>query len=83
MRFEEKGVNGQPTLVVSRRNLLALLAKLDGYPENSRCAIQHPGGGIILKAEEDEVHYAKRPAGQMIADTEDRIPKPSSGTAWA
>ena len=25
------------TLVVSRRNLLALLAKLDGHPPNSNC----------------------------------------------
>lgn len=59
-------------LVLSRRNLLTLLMKLDGYPPWSLCTIT--GGedalGFIVTAEEDEVHYATRPAGLMIPETE-------------
>lgn len=62
-------------LVLSRRNLLTLLAKLDGFPENSACMIQ--GGsealGIIVKAEEDSIHYADRPFGAMHDETEQAI----------
>lgn len=59
-------------LVVSRRNLLALLVKLDGHPSDSFCMI---GGGseapgFFLKAEPDEVHYAYRPFGLMHPSTE-------------
>lgn len=62
-------------LVLSRRNLLALLAKLDGYPPNSYCEI---GGGedapgFRVTAEEDSVHYANRPPGAMHSDTEARV----------
>lgn len=67
MRLEADGI-----LVLSRRNLRTLLAKLDGAPTGSACAIL--GGdeapGFIVKAEEDEVHYAERPAGLMHPDTE-------------
>jgi homoserine kinase len=67
---------------LSRRNLLTLLAKLDGHPPNSACTIQ--GGsdawGYFVVAEEDEEHYAHREGwptatkwGPMISSTEDRI----------
>jgi hypothetical protein len=64
-------------VVLSRRNLLALLAKLDGAPNGSAMAIM--GGadapGCIVRAEEDDVHYGDRPEGPgpMHPDTEDRI----------
>jgi hypothetical protein len=65
MKHEE--IHGKHWLVLSRRNLLTLLAKLDGHPVNSACTI---GGGddalgYFVRAEEDEVHYAERevPAG--------------------
>lgn len=62
-------------LVLSRRNLLALLAKLDGYPKESALTIL--GGddapGFLVSAEEDDVHYASRRAGVMHPDTEEVI----------
>ena len=80
MRKDEDG-----TIVLSRRNLLALLSKLDGNPPESFCMIR--GGddapGVIIKAEEDDEHYADRAAGRMHPDTENLITKPSTGTQWA
>ena len=38
MRWDEDE-RGRPRIVLSRRNLLALLAKLDGHPPDSACAI--------------------------------------------
>lgn len=72
----------QKMITVSRRNLEALLRKLDGSPQDSACTI---GGGTDapgwhIKAEENDVHYAERPAGRMIADTEIHISKPETGT---
>jgi hypothetical protein len=62
-------------LVVSRRNLLTLLAKLDGSPEGSACTIL--GGedapDFYLHAEPDAVHYADRVPGRMHSDTEGAI----------
>ena len=84
MRLEEPKYGGKLRLVVSRRNVLSLLAKLDGYPPGSRCTL---GGGsdadgIELAIEEDDVHYKDRPAGRMIGETELRTTKPTSGTEW-
>lgn len=64
-------------LYVSRRNLLTLLAKLDGAPRDSRCTIGAPANypPLFITAEEDDVHYAhesrldSRP-GMMHPDTE-------------
>lgn len=79
MRLEPDG-----TVVLSRRNLLALLTKLDGHPHGSMCMIA--GGddapGLIVKAEEDDVHYKNRPAGRMHDDTEVNITKPMTGIQW-
>lgn len=61
-------LEGNNRLVVSRRNLLALLTKLDGNPLASACTIEREG--FYLQAEEDVVHYADRPAGPMHHDTE-------------
>jgi len=62
-------------VVLSRRNLLALLAKLDDYPTQSTCTIL--GGddafGLTLRVEDDAVHYADRQAGAMHPDTEAEI----------
>lgn len=72
MRIEPDG-----SVVLSRRNLLTLLAKLDGFPEDSALTII--GGsfakGLVVKAEEDEEHYGVRPVGPgvMHPDTEERL----------
>lgn len=66
-----EGVEGV-TVTLSRRNLLTLLAKLDGHPPNSGMTIS--SGELTVIAEEDETHYANRPpAGPMHPDTEDAI----------
>ena len=68
-------------LVVSRRNLRALLAKLDGHPPGSACTLIAPAhyGLVLISAEEDEVHYANlervsagigEVPGSMHSDTE-------------
>lgn len=75
-------VNNQEFVILSRRNLRTLLAKLDGNPPNSACTII--GGtdapGLFVVAEEDEVHYADRLVpngmtkyGPMHPDTERAI----------
>lgn len=47
-------------LVLSRRNLEALLAKLDGHPPGSALTLGAPSqyGEFYVRAEEDESHYA-------------------------
>ena len=66
---------------LSRRNLLSLLAKLDGHPPNSACTIISPMPSPIevsVTAVEDEAHYSDRPAGQMVQDTEDKLREQAS-----
>jgi hypothetical protein len=58
-------------LILSRRNLLALLAKLDGWPDQSACAISvgdcFRNGApvddmlVLVSAEPDDTHYAAAP----------------------
>ena len=64
-------LEGNTTLVLSKRNLLSLLAKLDGYPANSACTLlggdEAPGFRVV--AESDEIHYSSRPAGPIHAYT--------------
>lgn len=83
MRVEHEG--DKTTLVVSRRNLLTLVAKLDGQPSNSACTIGCPMGygDFWIKAEEDEEHYnhdsrlaivGDNAAGPMHPDTEAALP---------
>lgn len=66
---------GPNVLIVSRRNLYALLAQLDGHTPHQAPALLGGGEapGFILLAEEDEVHYADRPFGVMSAITEAAI----------
>lgn len=60
---------------LSRRNLLALLAKLDGHPVASAAEIARFDGDrwLSVTAEEDDVHYNGREAGPMHPDTEAAI----------
>lgn len=68
--------DGEPSIEVriSRRNLLALLVKLDLQPGSS-CTLVKPCGPIdvIIRADPDETHrpYQDRPPGPMQPETED------------
>ena len=63
-------------IVLSRRNLLALLAKLD-QPGSARTIM---GGmacegveGLMIRSEDDAAHYADRAPGPMVQETELRM----------
>jgi hypothetical protein len=66
-------------VTLSRRNLLTLLAKLDGHPSNSACTILLTGGGegpeLLVRAEDNDAHYQSRPEppGSMHPDTEAQL----------
>lgn len=67
-------------VTLSRRNLLALLAKLDGYPPESACELYKDFGSdvgrIRVLAEEDGPHYKRTELpypGPMHPATEARI----------
>lgn len=62
-RFDVLGVE------LTRRNLNALLAKLDGHPPDSACTIEKDG--VFVKAVHDFAHYGGGVApGAMHPDTE-------------
>lgn len=64
------------TVSISRRNLLELLAKLDGHPKNSRCTIVKgvfPGAVLVISAEEDAAHYGTTIPGKMHPATEEAL----------
>jgi hypothetical protein len=73
-----KVIPEEHTIELTRRNLLSLLAKLDGNPPNSACTIGEPIGAAgsferpmwFVKAVEDVEHYADRPPGPMVEETE-------------
>lgn len=72
MRLESN--NNIPVLIVlSRRNLQALLAKLD-QPDSARTLL---GGadarGVIVRAEDDDEHYADRDPGPVSPETQRRM----------
>ena len=74
-------------ITLSQRNLLTLLAKLDGYPPDSACTITSSGvDGPTLEvhAEVDEEHYGDRPEapGPMHPDTEARIRRGPPAWRW-
>lgn len=69
----ESDEQGLPVFVLSRRNLMALLAKLDGFPAGSACTIGSPDGSWYVRAEEDSVHYSERAPGRMHPTTEHRL----------
>ena len=65
-------------ITLSRRNLLTLLAKLDGFPPGPAWIAIDSGNEVpvlVVRAEEDDKHYSKRdePPGPMSASTEQRI----------
>ena len=65
-------------VTLSRRNLLTLLAKLDGHPPNSACTIVLPGDegpDLQVRAEDDDAHYQQRPEppGAMHPETESHL----------
>lgn len=66
-------INGDAvTVTLSRRNLLALLHKLD-MPESARTIYTFTRGGqlTVVAAEDDAEHYASRePGGEMHPKTE-------------
>ena len=72
MRLERS--EGQICVVLSRRNLLTLLAKLAGHPSDSACSVmwREPGATLLVHAEADALHYGQRvePPGPMHPDTE-------------
>jgi hypothetical protein len=59
-------------VTLSRRNLRALLAKLDGYPPGSARTIERDDDAALLQvvAEEDDAHYAGREPGPAHPETE-------------
>jgi hypothetical protein len=85
MRIDAIGPSSRSVAItLSRSNLLALLAKLDGHPagsEKSISRIQHGGpftdvrvpGYLTVTAEEDDVHYVDRERGIMHPDTEKQM----------
>lgn len=68
-------------VILSERNLKALLAKLGDSPQGSACTISydtHDGVHLFVIAEPDAIHYAnlERDApfpGEMHPDTEEAI----------
>lgn len=60
MRYDGREV---ATLELTRRNLRALLAKLDD-PRSARTLIS-PCGRLAVRAVEDEQHYADRAPGEV------------------
>jgi hypothetical protein len=62
------------TIVLSKRNLLALLSKVDD-PTSRKTLLAGQGGvngvgdeTLIVKCEPDEVHYAQRPPAGRMSD---------------
>jgi hypothetical protein len=50
---------------LTRRNLEALLAKLDGNPPNSRCTLIDETDTMFVKAVENAEHYTARLPGAV------------------
>lgn len=60
------------TVTVSRRNLLALLSKLDYMGDSALTITRETDSGwkVVLRAEHDEQHYEGRTPGKMHPMTE-------------
>jgi hypothetical protein len=83
-------------IFLSRRNLLALLSKLDRVRagEMSACSIikhqsarpayKQTSKAIVVTAVEDELYYSalERSAGAMVEADERHLSKPPQGIAW-
>ena len=59
---------GSRRVELTRRNLLTLLAKLDGCPPDNDCTICRDGWSVV--AVQDAVHDADRVPGAIHPDTE-------------
>lgn len=72
MKYIETDGFGLHRVELTRRNLLSLLAKLDGNPPNSACTLIDPDTKIAVRAVEDDVHYKAegRAPGRMVGETE-------------
>lgn len=69
------------TIVLSRRNLLALLHKLD-KPGSAKTLIKRTENGLlVVQAEEDQDHYGDVSPGQMSSDTEKFIASMQKGAS--
>lgn len=60
------------TIELTRRNLLALLAKLDGHPPDSGCELRKTfyGAQVAVRAVENDAHYADHDPGALHPATE-------------
>jgi hypothetical protein len=68
----EVSADGSIVVSLSERDIHALLAKLQGWPEGSECSLRL--GQLLVHAEPDEVHYYGRAApGLMHPATEEAI----------
>ena len=56
---------------LTRRNLLSLLAKLNGDPPDSACTLKIDGWEV--KAVEDVSHYQNRRPGVVHEDTQEKL----------
>jgi hypothetical protein len=83
MRLELR--TGVVHVVLSERNLRALLAKLGGHPPNSACTITYDtrdGVQLVVSAEPDASHYAHPERdvpgrhGPMHPETEEELDEP-------
>ena len=73
--------DGLVVIALSRRNLLALIAKLDGHPAGSAKTLTYETGDgvrLVIRAEEDNEHYLNQERdsplpGRLNADTDGAI----------
>lgn len=77
MRLDVDTLNDTVRLALSRRNMLAMIAKLGGNPPQSMHMILSDPGAfdgwtLVFIGESDDMHYGARPAepGIMHPDTE-------------
>lgn len=73
MKLELLHYDSTVVVTLSRRNLQALLLKLD-EPESARTLIRDfEDHRLIVRAEDDDVHYADREPGRMHPREEERL----------
>lgn len=73
-----KGQHGE--IILSERNLLALLHKLQMEGSARTIYKQLPTGEMLaVRAEKDQDHYGSSPHGRMHPDTEEFIEKHQKG----
>lgn len=66
-------------VTLSRRNLEALLLKLEDPESMKTISIHEDGYYLTVEAEENDTHYADRPAGLMRVKEEQQISRPPTG----